>query len=93
MEEKFKNGFKKIKESQEKISREVRHQTASYILAALGFVVGLAWNDAVKTTIDYLFPLNKGSIWVKFIYAFIVTILIIVATIILTKKEAEQNSN
>lgn len=85
--------FKKIKESQKRISREVRHQTATYVLAALGFVVGLAWNDAVKSLIEFLFPLDKsGNIFVKFVYAFLVTVVIIAATIVLTRRETEQNS-
>jgi hypothetical protein len=81
-----KNRFKKIAEEQKKIGIQVKEKTSGYILAALGFVVGLAWNDAIRALIDDLFPLDKNSIWVKFIYALIVTVLIVVATIILTKK-------
>ena len=86
MGDKLKNGIKKVAEQQKKIALEVREKTSGYVLAAFGFVVGLAWNDAVKTFIEYLFPLNKDNVLIKFIYAFIVTFLVVAITIIMTKK-------
>lgn len=86
-----KSRIKKIAEEQKKIGIQVKEKTAGYILAALGFVVALAWNDAIKTFIDYLFPLGKSNSMVaKFFYALIVTILIVVATIILTRKTEKE---
>lgn len=84
---------RKIKDGQEKIRKEIKEKTTGYILAALGFVVGLAWNDAIKASIEYLFPLNKDSILAKLIYAFLVTIIIVLATVYFvrsTEKEAEK---
>ena len=72
--------FEKIKEEQKKLAREIKEKTMGYILAALGFVVGLAWNDAIKSVIEYLFPLDKNSIMAKLIYALLVTIIIILVT-------------
>lgn len=87
----IKKGIKKLAEEQKKIGIQVKEKTTGYILAAMGFVVALAWNDAIKTTIDYLFPLGKSnSMMAKFFYALIVTILIVVATIILTKKTEKE---
>ncbi|MFH1456600.1 MAG: DUF5654 family protein [Patescibacteria group bacterium] len=86
------NKFKKIAEEQKKIGIQVKEKTSGYILAALGFVVGLAWNDAIRALIDSFFPLDKDSILVKFIYALIVTVIIVVATIILTKKTEQQKA-
>ena len=80
----------RIKNGQERIKREVIEKTSGYILAALGFVVGLAWNDAVKALIDDLFPLNKDGIFAKFAYALLATIIIIAATIILTRKTEKE---
>jgi len=92
MKESLKKGLNKIKEGQKKIRDEVMQKAMGYILAGLGLVVGLAWNDAVKSFIEYIFPLNKNSILAKFIYALLVTLLIVTATIILTKKSAiEEN--
>ena len=86
------NKLKKLAEGQKKIGLEVRERTMGYILAALGFVVALAWNDAIKTFIETLFPLDKNSVWAKFVYALIVTVIIVVATIFLTKKVEEEKA-
>jgi len=77
---KIKRKFYKIKEEQEKLGREIKEKTMGYILAALGFVVGLAWNDAIKSVIEYIFPLDKNSILAKIIYALLITIVVVVAT-------------
>jgi len=61
-------------------SREVKNQALGYIAGAFGLVAGLAWNDAVKALIDLLFPLDKSSVWIKFIYAALITILVVVVT-------------
>ncbi len=82
--------FKKMAEKQKKVGLEVKERTMGYILAALGFVVALAWNDAIKTFIETLFPLDKNSLWAKFIYALLVTLIIVLATILLTKKSEEE---
>ena len=85
--------FKKIKEEELRIRREVKKQTAGYILAAFGFVVGLAWNDAIKTLIEYFFPLNKDNIFVKLVYAFLMTLIVVLATVYFvksTEKESEK---
>jgi hypothetical protein len=87
---KLTNRIKKVAQQQNKIATEVREKTSGYILAALGFVVGLAWNDAIKSFIEFLFPLDKNSVFIKFIYALIVTVLIVIGTIILTKKVEEK---
>jgi hypothetical protein len=84
------NKLKKIAEEQKKIGLQVREKTAGYILAALGFVVGLAWNDAIRALIDDLFPLDKNGLVAKFIYALIVTVVIVVATILLTQKTEKE---
>ena len=86
------NKFKKLAEEQKRIGSEVKERTMGYILAALGFVVALAWNDAIKTFIETLFPLDKNSVWAKFVYALIVTVIIVVATIFLTKKVEEEKA-
>lgn len=85
---------RKIKNGQEKIRKEIKEKTTGYILAALGFVVGLAWNDAIKASIEYLFPLNKNSILAKLMYAFLVTIIVVLATVYFVKsseKEVEKS--
>lgn len=57
--------------------KEFKKQTAGYISAAFGLVVGLAWNDAIKAFIEAIFPLKTGTIVAKFVYAAILTFLVI----------------
>jgi uncharacterized oligopeptide transporter (OPT) family protein len=89
----IKNSFKKIKEEQARLRREMLEKTVGYIVVAMGLVAGLAWNDAVKTTIEYFFPLNSNTIFTKLIYAVFVTILVVLVTVYLvglTEKKAEK---
>ncbi len=87
---KITSSIKKIGEGQKRINKEIRERTSGYILAALGFVVGLAWNDAIKTLIEDIFPLNKDGILAKFIYAVLVTFVIVVVTIALTRSQVKE---
>jgi len=61
-----------------KIESEFRQKVAGYITAAFGLVVGLAWNDAIKSLIEYWFPLDKNSITVKFVYALAMTVVLVI---------------
>jgi hypothetical protein len=60
------------------INKELRGRTFGYISAALGLVAGLAWNEAISAMINALFPIAKDTVWVKFIYAIIVTIAVVI---------------
>jgi len=48
-------------------------------------VVGLAWNDAIKELITYLFPLATNSVLAKFGYAIILTVIVVVAIHLMTR--------
>lgn len=63
------------------LKKEIRTRTIGYILTALGLVAGLAWNDAIKSLIDRLFPLETDGIWVKFAYAVIITLVVIIISV------------
>jgi len=43
-------------------------------------VAGLAWNEAIKALIEYLYPLDKNSLLAKFVYAALITIIVVVFT-------------
>lgn len=73
--------FKRLKEKSSTLEREILDRVSGYILAAFGLVAGLAWNDAIKALIDYFFPLNKDSIPAKFLYASIMTVLVVIITL------------
>jgi len=67
------------------VKKEVKTQTIGYILAALGFVAGLAWNEAIKGLIDYFFPISNNSLPARFIYAILITVIIVIVSYKLVK--------
>jgi hypothetical protein len=68
-----------------KFERELRERTVGYIVAAFGLVAGLAWNEAIKSLIEYWFPLAQKSLLAKVIYAFILTAVLVLVTVYLRK--------
>jgi uncharacterized protein (DUF697 family) len=73
---------------------EIKKKIISYIAAAFGLVAGLAWNDAVKSLIDHLFPIAGGGVAAKFVYAVLVTVLVVMLVYylerIFSKKEEKK---
>ena len=63
--------------------REVRERTAGYVTAALGLVAGLAWNEAIKSLIEEIFPIGANTLAAKFAYAILVTVIVVVCTVYL----------
>ncbi len=55
----------------------MREKALTYIGGAFGLVAGLAWNDAVKELIQYAFPLATDTLTAKFIYAAVITIVVV----------------
>jgi len=64
----------------EKLQKDIRERTLGYISAAFGLVAGLAWNDAVKALIEYVFPLSQNTLFAKFTYAVLITVFVVFAT-------------
>jgi len=80
----------KLKKLKVDLGMEIKERTVGYILAALGLVAGLAWNEAIKAAIDYFFPRPGNEIWIKFLYAGGVTLFAVMITVylvVITKKE------
>ncbi len=75
----------KLKEHSQKISREVKQKTLGFIITAFGLVAGLAWNEAIQALIKNIFPLDNNSVIAKFIYAVLMTLLLVVIAMYLTK--------
>ena len=75
----------RIKEEGKIMKMEVRERMLGFITGAFGLVAGLAWNDAIKTMIEYLFPLGKDGLWAKFIYAGLVSVVVIILTVFLAR--------
>lgn len=79
----------KIKEhlkNESKILRDqVRERTLNFILAAFGFVAGLAWNEAIQALINTYVKFNKNSVAVKFFYAILITLILVIVTVYLSR--------
>src|SRR5690606_4597887 len=74
-------------------AHEIKEKLVGYITAAFGLVAALAWNDAIKTLIDTLYSAEKNTIIAKFIYAVVITIVVVLVSIYLaklTKKKASK---
>ncbi|MCX6815546.1 MAG: DUF5654 family protein [Candidatus Aenigmarchaeota archaeon] len=63
----------------------------SSIVTALALVVGLFWNDAIKTTIDQIVP-QGDSLFYKYLAAIIVTLVVAILVYIVMQghKAAEK---
>ena len=60
------------------LKSEITEKIMTSISAGFGVVIGLAWNDAIGAFIKWALPLEADSIWSKFIYAIIATIVIVI---------------
>lgn len=82
-----------FKEESKKLGSEVKEKIATYILAGFGLVAGLAWNEAIKGLIEKYFPLASGGggLLAKFIYAVIITIVIVIVSIYILKTEKKSD--
>lgn len=75
----------KIREEIKAVKKEAKNKTAGYIVTALGLVAGLAWNDAVKSLIETFFPAKNQTVWAKLIYAFVLTVIVVILSIYVVK--------
>jgi len=85
IEQKIGKSTKNFLEEGDKLQKEARKRVVTYITAAFGLVAGLAWNDAIKSLIEYWFPVNQGSVTAKFVYALLVTAILVVVTMYLVR--------
>ncbi len=52
-------------------------KTSTLMIAAFGFVAALAWNDAIQSLFKtFIGEINQ--IWAKFIYALIITLVVVI---------------
>ena len=77
--------FEILKEESGELEREVRERTVGYIVGALGLVAGLAWNEAIKALIEYIFPQNADTLFPKFIYAVFITFVVVFLSVYLVR--------
>lgn len=87
----LKEQLTQIKRKGERLSQEVKKQTVGYIVAALGLVAGLAWNDAIKSIIDQYVEVGRNTVLAKFIYAAFITIVIVTVSMFLLRLINKEN--
>lgn len=68
-----------------KDANEVRGRAITYISTAFGLVAGLAWNEAITELINVLFPISKDSVLIKFLYAIILTAVVVIVVKLMDK--------
>jgi len=74
-----------MKEQIKNAKNELQERIITYLTAAFGLVVGLAWNEAIKALIEFLFPIQKDTLSAKFLYAFVLTIVFVFITMYLVR--------
>lgn len=75
-----------------KLRTEIRERTLGYMLAAFGFVAGLAWNDAIQALIGHLFPLPENTLPAKFLYAVIISFVAVIISVYMSRLFHRLNS-
>ena len=70
-----------IKEHNKKIRIEVISKLSALITAGFGLVAALAWNDAIKSIVAKVFGSPGDQIIAMVIYALIITLVAVFATI------------
>lgn len=70
---------------QKKLRHEIRERVAGFIAGALSLVAGLAWNDAIKSIIEYVFPSPGNTLPAKIMYAAVISLVVIVITVNLVR--------
>ena len=85
-------------EKEETLTGEILDKFSQLITTALGLVAALAWNDAIQTLFQQVLGTSGGALAAKLFYAVLVTIVVIIATIAVSraaerakKLEEEQN--
>jgi uncharacterized membrane protein len=72
------NLAQKIKKEKLSLQKEFRQKLTNYLLAAFGLIAGLAWNDAVKSLIEQIFPFQRYTLIAKFLYALFLTLILVI---------------
>ncbi|MGD1061139.1 MAG: DUF5654 family protein [Methanomassiliicoccales archaeon] len=69
---------------------QVLETVAALMTAAFGLIAALAWNDAIGTAIKNTFSSDPGI--GQFIYAIVVTVIAVVATILIGRMLAKMKA-
>lgn len=75
--------------SPQKVSREVFDRVITLLLGGLGFAAALAWNDAAQALFRAILPTESASVVMKFFYAGVITVIITVVSLRLSRYASE----
>lgn len=78
-----------LKREEASFRAQARQQTASLIMAAFALVAGLAWNDAISSLIQYLFPVAHNTVVAKIWYAVGITALVVLISMFLVRSKKD----
>jgi small-conductance mechanosensitive channel len=73
-----------MKEQANEVRTQVAGTISTLMTVAFGLIAALAWNDAIKAIIATLIPKRNG-ITSLLIYAILITIIAVVATIVIAR--------
>lgn len=76
---------KKELEEKKDIKIEILEKILTLATSGFGLVAALAWNNAIKELFTQIFGEHKGNLWAMLGYAILVTILVVVITLQLSK--------
>lgn len=93
MSKRIEEKIQKIKKEGNEIKMQASEKVVSYIGAGFGVIASLAWNEAIKALIEYLFPLKQNGILAKFVYAGVMTLVLIFVTLYLVRIFKLNNEN
>jgi len=63
---------------------EIKKQTLTLMIAALGFVAALVWKDAISAWLKPLYESADGAVGLT-VAAVVVTVIVVIVTIVLAK--------
>jgi len=80
------------------LTSEILDKFSQLVTTALGLVAALAWNEAIQQLFNQIFGEAGGALAAKFFYAFLVTLVVIFATIAVSRaaeraKKLEEERN
>jgi hypothetical protein len=67
------------------LTGEILDKFSQLVTTALGLVAALAWNEAIQELFSQIFGEAGGALAAKFFYAFLVTLIVIFATIAVSR--------
>ncbi|MBI2624144.1 hypothetical protein HYW67_01460 [Candidatus Parcubacteria bacterium] len=71
-----------------RVHRVFLERVITLALTSFGLVVALAWNEAIQALVKEFFPAQQG-LALKFIYAFIITFVLVIVSMRLGKLTRE----